>query len=172
MGDTKTDYVSIYGESMGKVSHRSMGLSKGTEPFFPFKIEPASGGKKYDNTAGYTFDGIITDFTIDKSELIAVTPTLGSDIYLYVGGESAWEITLGGIAFTDCKVAEGTEGFKNIVNFYCKNNIAYSGKPCKLIIGNGTTYKAYLTAFRINSVKKIDGIYPFLFKFYAIKHNS
>lgn len=163
-----SDYVSIYSSSLGIVRHGAISLSESNKPFFAFRLEPAAEGNVYDNAQGYTFDGIITEFNIDKSEVIALTPTLGSDLYLYVGGESAWEIILGGIAFTDCERTD-QEGFRNILDFYCMNNVSRTGKPCKLIMGKGTSYKAYLTAFRFNSVKKLDGVFPFLFKFYAVR---
>lgn len=169
-----SDYVSIYSSSAGKIKHGAIALPD-QKPFFPFRLKPPAGtGIEYNNEKGYTFDGIVTEFNIEKAEVVSVTPTVGADIYMYVGGESAWEITLGGLAFTDCE--RGENGFRNILNFYKENCVTQTGLPCELIMGGGdtggaVTYKAYLTAFRINSVKKVDGIYPFLFKFYAVLHS-
>lgn len=152
-------------------------------PYFAFSLEPgkapdSKGGqlplKNTDSLKAATPDkvtsGIVTNISISKAEIVSVAPTIGKDIYMYVGGESAWEIYLTGIALRTCE--GGYEGFGTMLNWYTEQNVAKTGKACTLTLAGGghfgAVFKAYLQAFRIQSIKDINA-FQFNFKFYAIK---
>ena len=165
----KTDSVGIYESSIGKVKGASLNIKK-NEPFFSFKLEPVTGDYKYDNKDVQLF-GVVTQLSLTKAEVLSVTPTIGSDIYLYVGGESANEIVMSGVGFQSCS-KEGSNkehGIIRLLNYYYDNNVAKTGKACKLILNNGITFRAYLHSYRIENLPKLDNLFSFAFRFYGIK---
>ena len=163
-----SESVSIFysGNNGGVV--KSGQFSVNLDPYFAFTLEPSGGGsKKWSNTKdGGIIGGVITHLQLSKAEIVSIAPTIGKDIYMYVGGESAWELYLTGIALQPCGASE--QGFTEMLNWYTNENVAKTGKACKLTLATGTVFKAYLQAFRIQSIRDINA-FQFNFKFYAIK---
>lgn len=161
--------VSIYESSIGKVKGANLNISD-QQPFFAFKLEPNTGDFKYDNKDTQLY-GVTTQLNITKAEVVSVTPTIGSDIYLYVGGESACEIVMSGVAFAKCTTSKKPyeHGLTRLMQFYYDNNVAKTGKACTLALGPNLSFKVYLHSYRVESVPKLDNIFSFVFRFYGIK---
>ncbi len=146
----------------------------GEKPFFIFKMENSGGGSKtFDNNEKNQLDGIVTDFVLEKNESISLASTLGSDMFLYVGGASPWIVQISGYAFLPCKAttADGktTNGFDTVLEWYNNENVSRTGGYCKLTIGN-QVFKGYLTNCQIASVnKEALNLFRFRFKFIAVK---
>ncbi len=139
--------VSIFNANSGSAG--VLRLSSNIRPCFNFKV--GSRG----NANGTT---VVTDFAIRKAENISVTPTLGTQLFLYTGGESAWEIEITGLALKTCN--SGSHGFNDIIDWYNSQNVRKTGKPVKLVFGN-KVYKAYLYKFEIQSQYKLLNAFSF-----------
>lgn len=172
--ESSSNSVSIFYPSKynngGKVKYGQYAVTL-KDPYFSFKLEASGGGSKaITNQEKGAVTGVVTNISLAKAEIVSVTPTIGKDIYLYVGGETSWELYLTGIALQPCGIS--SQGFMDVLNWYTKENVAKTGKSCKLtLLGgekNGATFRAYLQAFRIQSIKDINA-FQFTFKFYAVK---
>ena len=139
--------VSIFNSKYGKAG--VITLSSNIKPCFNFRVGSRS------NNHGNT---VVTNFSLKKAENISVTPTLGSQLFLYTGGESAWEITLDGIALLTCR--SGYHGFNDLIDWYVSENVKNSGNPVKLVFGN-KVYKGYLHKFQINSEYRFCNAFSF-----------
>ena len=142
------------------------------KPFFFFKMKNSGGeSKDYDNSRN-TFvegelSGIVTDVDIEKSENVSLTSTVGSDMFLYVGGESPWSIRIRGYAFAICK--DKYKGFDDVINWYSNENVAKTGGYCELTIGS-QIFKGYLLRCQISSVSEDAlNLFKFYFTFVAVK---
>lgn len=147
--------VSIFNSNYGKAG--VVTLSSGIQPCFNFRI----GSQK--NPSGTT---IVTNFTIRKAENIAVTPTLGSQLFLYVGGKSAWEIAIEGLALATCN--SSTHGFDDIIGWYANQNVQKTGKPLKLVLG-GQVFKGYLYKLDVQSEYKLCNAFTFAATFVGVR---
>lgn len=139
---------------------KSKGISlKGSEPCFAFKM-----GDFLDNSKENKVGVIATNFSIKKDENISVTPTLGTQLFLYVGGESAWQIEIQGLLMLSC---EKEDGFVSVIDWYKKNNVKESGKAIDLTIGS-KVYKGYLFRFNIQSEYKFVNCCSFTASFVGV----
>ena len=132
---------------------------RGSKPCFTVRI-----GNFINNTQARHNGVIVTNFSIKKAENISVTPTLGTQLFLYVGGESAWEIEIQGLILVSCK---GQDGFKNVIDWYNANNVKNSGKAMDLTLGR-KVYKGYLHKFNIQSEYKFVNCCSFTASFVGV----
>lgn len=154
MGEVSIFYAD---DKFGKAGTISLG--KVIQPCFTVKI-----GDLVNNAEKKTTGIIATNFDIKKTENISVTPTLGTQLFLYVGGESAWEISIQGLVLHAC---EEEQGFKNIMNWYNKNNVKETGKPIDLTLGE-SVYKGYLHRFELASDYKFTNCFSFTATFIGV----
>ena len=117
------------------------------------------------NTGQNRLSGLVVSCEIEKAENASLTPTLGRNIYLYVGGESAYTIRVSGIAFRNCK--NNNNGLDQIISWYENANVKKTGKACKIIL-NSKVYKGYLRAFSLSASPKLDNTATFSLSFYGI----
>lgn len=133
----------------------------GKQPCFTLQF----GDNFYNNAAKNTNAVIATDFSIKKQENVSVTPTLGEQMFLYVGGETAWEIDINGLALLSCK--DGTQGFDKVIEWYNQSNVKTTGKSMKLSIGK-QVYDGYLWKFAIQSEYKFVNAFSFTASFVGV----
>ena len=62
-------------------------------------------------------------------------------MFLYIGGESPWNIRITGYAFDICK--GDFKGFNDVTAWYAKENVSKTGGYCELTIGS-QVFKGYL----------------------------
>ena len=134
-------------------------IKAGMKPCFGVRI-----GDLMDNTKPNSNGILITNFDIQKAENISVTPTLGTQLFLYVGGESAWQITLQGVLLRSCK---GEAGFNLMLDWYNKNNVKENGNPIDLTLDK-KVYKGYLYKFQIQSEYKFTNCFSFTASFVGV----
>lgn len=164
--------VSVYcpdDKKQGRTFKLSSQNSK--DPFFTFRLEPSGGGSStYNNKSEKPLRGIVTDLALEKSESISLASSLGSDMFLYVGGASPWIVQISGYAFSLCNDEATTKsGFDSILEWYNNENVSHTGGYCKLTIGS-QVFKGYLTNCQIASVSKETlNLFRFRFKFIAVK---
>lgn len=151
--------VSIFSseERFGKAG--SIPLKAGMKPCFGVRI-----GDLMDNSKPNSSGILVTNFDIQKAENISVTPTLGTQLFLYVGGESAWQITIQGLLLHGCKE---NPGFDSIIDWYNKNNVKTAGKPVDLTF-NKKVYKGYLYRFQVQSEYKLTNGFSFTASFVGV----
>lgn len=137
----------------------SIRLGNNIRPCFTVRL-----GKFFNNARPHADGVLTTNFDIKKSENISVTPTLGTQLFLYVGGESAWEITLQGILLQGCW---GKHGFDNLIDWYNANNVKTIGKPMDLTL-NKKVYKGYLHRFQIQSEYRYTNCFSFTATFVGV----
>ena len=147
--------VSIFNSTNGKSACLTM--SGGVRPCFNVRIGNRS------NRNGTT---VVTSFKINKAENISVTPTLGKQLFLYVGGESAWEIGLEGICLLSCN--SGQHGFDDLVAWYSKENVHNKGKAMKLVLGN-QVFKGYLYRLIIEAQDRVNNAFTFSAVFVGVR---
>ena len=140
----------------------------GEKRFFTFRMTHSGGESTvYDNNRKLQLDGIVTDLYLEKSESVSLASTLGSDMFLYVGGASPWIIQIGGYAFAPCKT--DTHGFDTIIQWYNDENVSKTGGYCTLTLGT-QVFKGYLTTCQIASAdKEALNLFRFKFKFIAVR---
>ena len=145
------------------------------KPFFFFKMKNSGGGSKdYDNNQDTSvageLSGIITDFEIEKTENVSISTTVGSDMFLYVGGEAPWNIRISGYAFGICK--GDSNGFNYVTTWYTNENVTNTGGYCELTIGS-QVFKGYLIGYQVSSVaKEALNLFRFRYRFLAVKVNN
>lgn len=160
---------------MGQVSLFRHGSSAGKtinisppgnlSPFISIVLQPPKGNDNIANNGYNKLSGIIVSASIEKAENVALTPTLGKSLYLYVGGESAYKIDVSGIAVRNCK--NDNNGFDQIVSWYENANVKKTGKPCKLVF-NSKVFKGYLRSLSLSVSPKMDNTASFTLSFYGI----
>lgn len=160
--------VSIYcpdGEKGGKTFAALPGSEK---PFFVFRMTSSGGGSDtYDNSNKLQLGGIVTSLYIEKEEGVSISSTVGTDIFLYVGGETPWNIRVSGFAFNNCD--SDVKGFDRVLEWYSKENVSETGGCCELSIGS-QVFKGYLIRCQIGSVtEEALNLFKFNFTFVAIK---
>lgn len=154
---------------MAKVSIFSSNFGKsGT---IPLDVKPTTCfgvqiGDLINNTNKRNTGVIVTNFDIKKAENISVTPTLGTQLFLYVGGESAWEIAIQGVLLQGCTKGD-KHGFNEVLAWYNKKNVKETGKPIDLTL-NGVVYKGYLYRFQIQSEYKFTNCFSFTATFVGV----
>lgn len=169
MGETSIYCPDVTKE--GRTFAKALGGSG--KPFFFFKMKNSGGGSKdYDNNRNTEVDGelsgIITDLEIEKEENVSLSSSVGSEMFLYVGGESPWNIRINGYAFDICK-SNDFKGFNDVTNWYSNENVAQTGRYCELTIGS-QVFRGYLIKYRINSIFKDSlNLFRFSFIFIAVK---
>lgn len=144
---------------------KSKGISlKGGQPCFTFKL-----GDFLDNSKENSTGVIATNFVIKKDENISVTPTLGTQLFLYVGGESAWQIEIQGLILSSCKKPKDAVngGFSNLIDWYKSKNVKDSGEAITLCLGK-QVYKGYLYRFQIQSEYKFVNCCSFTASFVGV----
>ena len=134
---------------------------KGKKPCFIFQL----GDNFLDNTQNGVGSLIATDFSIKKQENVAVTPTLGEQLFLYVGGETAWTIDVNGLAFLTCN--GGDAGFDKVIQWYKDNNVKETGKSLKLVLGS-QVYDGYLWKFAVQAEYKYLNAFSFTMSFVGV----
>lgn len=150
--------VSIFSsESFGKSGVSP--IKAGMKPCFKVQI-----GDLVNNANANSTGVVLTNFEIQKAENISVTPTLGTQLFLYVGGESAWQITLQGVLLQSCN---GKPGFESVIEWYNKNNVKQAGKPIDLTLSN-KVYKGYLYRLQIQSEYKFTNCFSFTATFVGV----
>lgn len=146
--------ISIFNRNNGVAA--AMNLAGNIKPCFNFRVG------KYKNRNGTT---VVTNFSIKKAENISVTPTLGTQLFLYTGGESAWDITIEGLALLSCR--SGSHGFDDLVKWYTTENVCKKGKAVKLVLGN-QVYKGYLYKMELKSEYKLNNAFTFSMSFTGV----
>lgn len=153
MGEVSVFYS---GDKFGKTASIAI---RGSKPCFTVRI-----GDFLNNTQNKGNGVIVTNFVVKKAENISVTPTLGTQLFLYVGGESAWLIDIQGLLLVSCK---GQDGFKNVIDWYNSNNVKTAGKAINLTLGS-KVYKGYLHKFQIQSEYKFVNCCSFTASFVGV----
>ena len=136
-------------------------------PFISIVIKPPKGKDQISNDRRNRLNGIIISASIEKAENVSLTPPLGKALYLYVGGESAYQINVSGFAVKNCNGNARNNGFDQIVNWYENTNVKKMGKPCKLVF-NSKVFKGYLRSLSISISPKMDNAASFTLSFYGI----
>jgi len=153
---------------------------------YNIKQDKSSGG-------GIEIDALLTGINLTTQVRNNVTYTLGNNIYLYVFGESVYNLTVSGYGYLPCKKSipdvwveevraaginsygdytmggEQTtlDAFNDLIDFYQKNNVAKEGKYCKIRLGK-KIFKGYLINVDLGLTEQAHALVPFKLSFIGI----